>query len=122
MGKRVLLIEDELNIVEAVSFLLTRDGWTVHTHHDGASALDKVRAGSPDMVILDVMLPGKSGYDVLRDMREDPDLAQIPVMVLTARGQQRDRELAEHLGATRFMTKPFANAELLDAVQQLVGA
>lgn len=122
MGKRVLLIEDEPNIVEAVSFLLSRDGWTVHTHQDGSSALDKVRNGAPDMVILDVMLPGKSGYDVLRDMRADPDMAQIPVMMLTARGQQRDRELAQELGATRFMTKPFANAELRDAVQQLVGA
>lgn len=122
MAKRVLLIEDEMNIVEAVSFLLTRDGWTVHTHHDGATALDKIKSGAPDMVILDVMLPGKSGYDVLRDMRADPDMAPIPVMILTARGQQRDREQAEHLGATRFMTKPFANAELRDAVHELVGA
>lgn len=122
MGKRVLLIEDEPNIVEAVSFLLSRDGLTVHTHPDGATALDKIRNSQPDMVILDVMLPGRSGYDVLRDLRTQGDYAALPVMVLTARGQARDREMAQHLGATRFMTKPFANADLRAAVRDMVGA
>ena len=69
MPGRVLLIEDEPNIIEAISFILSRDGWTVHTHEDGETAMDKVLAMPPDMIILDVMLPGRSGFDILRDLR-----------------------------------------------------
>ncbi|WP_375282150.1 response regulator transcription factor [Pseudooctadecabacter sp.] len=119
MGRRVLLIEDEPNIIEAISYLLSRDGWTVHTHSNGETAMDKVRQGVPELIILDVMLPGRSGYDILRDLRADPETAEVPVMMLTARGQARDREMATSLGATQFMTKPFSNAEVLDSVRAL---
>ncbi len=122
MAKRVLVIEDEPNIIEAISFILSRDGWTVHTHADGETAMAKMRGHPPDMVILDVMLPGRSGFDILRDLRADPALGATPVMMLTAKGQARDRELAEQLGATRFMTKPFSNAEVIETVRSLVGA
>lgn len=121
MAKRVLLIEDEPNIIEAISFILSRDGWTVHTHADGETANTKIAAMPPDVVILDVMLPGKSGYDILRDMRADASSKDIPVLMLTARGQLRDRELAERLGVTHFMTKPFSNAEVLRVVRSLAG-
>ena len=121
MAKRVLLIEDEPNIIEAISFILSRDGWTVHTHADGETANTKIAAMPPDVVILDVMLPGKSGYDILRDMRADASSKDIPVLMLTARGQLRDRELAERLGATHFMTKPFSNAEVLRVDRSLAG-
>ncbi len=120
MAKRVLLIEDEPNIIEAVSFILSRDGWTVHTHSDGATAVERVRAHPPNLVILDAMLPGRSGFDVLRELRGDPVIKSIPVMMLTARGQARDRDLALSLGATFFMTKPFSNAEVLERVRALV--
>lgn len=120
MGKRVLLIEDEPNIIEAISFILTRDGWTVHTHEDGESAAARVRALPPDLVILDVMLPGRSGFDILRDLRSTADTRDLPVMMLTARGQTKDREMAMELGATYFMTKPFSNAEILENVRTLV--
>ncbi|MDA9019848.1 response regulator [Flavimaricola sp.] len=120
MAKRVLLIEDEPNIIEAISFILTRDGWTVHTHSDGETAADRVRQLPPDMVILDVMLPGRSGFDILRDLRADPQTETIPVMMLTARGQTKDREMAMRLGASHFMTKPFSNAEVLEHVRSLV--
>ncbi|PVA07074.1 response regulator transcription factor [Thalassorhabdomicrobium marinisediminis] len=119
MGRRVLLIEDEPNIIEAISYILSRDGWTVHTHADGETAMDKVHQGVPDLVILDVMLPGRSGYDILRDLRAEAATAHVPVMMLTARGQAKDRELAEALGVTRFMTKPFSNAEVLETVRAL---
>ena len=89
MGKRVLLIEDEPNIIEAISFILSRDGWTVHTHEDGTSAMGKVLAMPPDMIILDVMLPGRSGFDILRDLRATDVTKDIPVMMLTARGQEK---------------------------------
>ena len=121
MGKRVLLIEDEPNIIEAISFILSRDGWTVHTHEDGETAMDKVRATPPDMIILDVMLPGRSGFDILRDLRAEEATANIPVMMLTARGQTKDRELAERPGANHFMTKPFSNTEVRDHVRALIG-
>ena len=122
MGKRVLLIEDEPNILEAISFILSRDGWTVHTHEDGETAMQKVVGFPPDMIILDVMLPGRSGFDILRDLRATDTTKDIPVMMLTARGQEKDRELALRLGADRFMTKPFSNAEVRDHVRSLMEA
>lgn len=122
MGKHVLLIEDEPNIIEAIRFILSRDGWRVDTHANGQDAVERVREKAPDLVILDVMLPGKSGYDILRELRNDPASEALPVLILTARGQTRDREMAERIGASRFMTKPFSNADMLDAVRDLAGA
>lgn len=121
MGQRVLLIEDEPNIIEAISYILSKDGWTVHIHSDGTTAMEKVRQGVPDVIILDVMLPGRSGYDILQDIRQAPETADVPVMMLTARGQERDREVAARLGATRFMTKPFSNADVVTSVRELAG-
>lgn len=119
MAKRVLLVEDEPNIIEAIRFILNRDGWSVETHSDGATAVDAIRSRAPDVLVLDVMLPGRSGFDILRELREGEGTRDLPVLMLTAKGQGRDRELAERYGATRFMTKPFANAEVLDAVNRL---
>lgn len=121
MAKRVLLIEDEPNIVEAIRFLLARDGWEVSSHGDGLDALAVIRAARPDLVILDVMLPGRSGYDILRELRAEAEIAHLPVLMLTARGQARDRETAERLGASRYMAKPFSNADVLAAVRELAG-
>ncbi|MDU8913733.1 response regulator [Aestuariicoccus sp. MJ-SS9] len=120
MAKQVLLIEDEPNIIEAISFILSRDGFAVKTHSNGVDAVETVHARKPDMVILDVMLPGKSGYDILRELREDPATRDLPILMLTARGQTKDREMAERAGVSRFMAKPFSNSEVLDAVRELV--
>ena len=116
MVKRVLLVEDEPNIIEAIRFILSRDGWTVETHSDGATAVETILERQPDVVVLDVMLPGRSGFDILQALREGE---APPVLMLTAKGQSRDRERAERYGATRFMTKPFANAAVLEAVNAL---
>lgn len=121
-ARHVLLIEDEANIAEAIRFVLMRDGWRVTTHGDGHDALARVRAARPDLVILDVMLPGQSGFDILTALRADPATADLPVLMLTAKGQARDREAAARAGASRFMTKPFSNAEMLAEVRALVGA
>ena len=91
----------------------------MHTHSNGEDAAEVVRRRAPDVLILDVMLPGRSGYDILRELREDAAMAALPVLMLTAPGQSRDREMAERAGASRFMTKPFSNAEVLDAVRAL---
>ncbi|MCH2163369.1 MAG: response regulator [Marinovum sp.] len=119
MGKRVLVIEDEPNISEAVSFFLSRDGWNVFTHSKGNDALETVAHRAPDVLILDVMLPGRSGMEILRDLRADSRWQKLPVIMLTARGHSRDRAEAEAAGASKFMTKPFSNAEILEAVRAL---
>ena len=121
MDGRVLLIEDEPNIIEAIRFILSRDGWRVDTHSNGATALDAIRRRRPDLIILDAMLPGRSGFDILADLRDEAEFANLPVLMLTARGQKKDRELAERAGASLFMTKPFSNAEILSSVRALVG-
>ncbi len=119
MRKQVLLIEDEHNIVQAIEFVLSRAGWTVHTHADGATAVAEVNRRSPNVIILDAMLPNRSGFEIIKDLRADPATASLPVLMLTARGQKRDRELAERSGASRFMTKPFSNSEVLDCLREL---
>ncbi len=119
MSRKVLLIEDEPNITEAIRFLLTREGWQVETHAEGSDAIDVISLAQPDLVILDVMLPGKSGMDILRELRERREFQTLPVLMLTARGQSRDREMAEQAGVSRFMTKPFSNVEVLTAVRDL---
>lgn len=120
MTRQVLVIEDEPNIVEAISFILSRDGWAVATHADGKTALQTVLETKPDALILDVMLPGRSGYDILQDVRAHDQTRRLPVLMLTARGQRTDRELAASLGVNRFMTKPFSNAEVVEALSELV--
>lgn len=120
MAAHVLLIEDEPNIAEAIRFILTRDGWRVSTHEGGSDALEAVRTTRPDLLILDLMLPGISGYDILTAIRADPATEALPVLMLTAKGQGRDREAAERAGVSRFMSKPFSNAEMLEQVRALV--
>lgn len=115
----VLLIEDEVNIAEAMRFILSRDGFRVSHVADGAAALDALRGDPPDLVILDHMLPGMSGIEILTALRADPATRSLPVMMLTARG--RDRELAERAGADRFISKPFSNAEILAEVRAMLG-
>lgn len=121
MGNKILLIEDEPNIAQALSFILKRDGWAVTTHEDGRTAFEAIMRHAPDLVMLDVMLPGRSGYDILQDVRGDAAMADLPVLMLTARGQIKDREMAERLGVSRFMTKPFSNAEILACIRELLG-
>ena len=119
---RILIVEDESNILEALSFILSRAGWDVRGHGKGESALAEVARLSPDILVLDVMLPGRSGFDILRELRADTATAQLPVLMLTAKGQAKDRELAMALGANAFLTKPFSNTELLEVVAQMSSA
>lgn len=119
---RVLLVEDEPNIREAMRFILARDGWDVAIHADGATAAGRIAADPPDVVVLDVMLPNMSGFDVLRAVRgaDAAGAADLPILMLTARGQERDRALAMSLGVTGYMTKPFSNAALLDRLRSML--
>jgi len=117
--QHVLLIEDEPNIAEAISFILSRDGLRVSHAGEGELGLAMLARDRPDLVILDHMLPGLSGLEILTRLRADPATQDLPVMMLTARG--RDRAMAEEAGANRFMTKPFSNAEILAEVRAMLG-
>jgi two-component system OmpR family response regulator len=119
--RHVLLIEDEPNIIEALSFIFLRDGWKVDAHSDGANAVATTIQTAPNAIILDVMLPNKSGFEILEDLRSLPEYQAVPILMLTARGQTKDRDLALAKGATQFMTKPFSNAEVLQTMNALVG-
>ncbi len=119
MVTRVLIVEDEPNIVESLRFLLEREGLDVAVQSDGALAVDSITATKPALVILDVMLPNRSGFDVLRDLHQVPG-PRPKVMVLTAKGQARDRDTAEQIGVDNFMTKPFSNKEIVATVLRLL--
>lgn len=119
MAKRVLIVEDEPNIVESLRFLLEREALDVAVQSDGNMAIESVRATLPDLVILDVMLPNRSGFDILRDLHEMPG-TMPKVMVLTAKGQARDRFTAEEIGVDLFMTKPFSNKEIVSNILGLL--
>lgn len=120
MSGRVLLIEDEPNIAEAIRFILSRDGWEVTVEENGAQALPRVADLKPDLVILDLMLPGMSGLEILSSLRADPATEALRVLMLTAKGQGRDREAAERAGVSAFMSKPFSNAEMRAQVRALM--
>ena len=122
MALDVLIAEDEPSILESLEFILRRAGWSVSAVTDGDAALAGVRRLRPRMVLLDVMLPKRSGFEVLKLLRADAELSAIPVMILTAKGQQQDRRVATELGADAFVTKPYANADVVDEVRRLIGA
>lgn len=116
---RILIVEDEPNIVESLSFILGRAGFDVDTVANGVEALDRLRRQSFSALVLDIMLPGMNGLDVLKTIRADHALTILPVMVLTAKGQASDRRAAEAMGADIFVTKPFSNAEVVQHVTRL---
>ena len=117
----ILIAEDEPSILESLDFILRRAGWSISSVTDGDAVLDAVRRLRPRLVVLDVMLPKRSGFDVLKQIRANAELKAMPVLILTAKGQQQDRRTAEELGADGFVTKPYANAEVVGAVRLLLG-
>lgn len=120
MTTDVLIAEDEPAILDSLEFILRRAGFTVASVTDGSVALAEIRRLSPKMVVLDVMLPRQSGFEVLKQIRADTALGALPVLMLTAKGQQQDKRIAEELGADAFVTKPYANADVVEAVKRLV--
>lgn len=120
-SQRILIIEDEPNIVESLRFILERARFAVDVVSNGAAALERLRREPFAAVILDIMLPGMDGFDVLKAVREEPGLAALPVVVLTAKGQSSDRDMAISSGASAYITKPFSNAEVVAQVRKLTG-
>ena len=119
MPTRILIAEDEPNIVEALRFLLRRAGYEVDHVDDGERAVARLLAAPPDLLILDVMLPSRNGFEILKIVRAEPAIAALPVVMLTAKGQSHDRRVATEIGADVFLTKPFSNAQVVDEVRRL---
>lgn len=121
MAKRVLIVDDEANIVTALDYLLSRSGYEVRTASNGEDALRQVQDFAPDLVLLDVMMPRKSGYDVCQRIRERPEWSGVKIMILSAKGREAEISKGLALGADQYITKPFSNAELVARIGELLG-
>ena len=119
---RICVIEDEPNIIEALRYLFESEGWEVAVVSDGAKAVAAVHEMRPSLIVLDYMLPNQSGLAVARELRDDKATETLPILMLSAKGQHKDKEQAQLAGINLFMTKPFANSDLLDNVKQLLAA
>jgi len=119
---RVMIVEDEPNIVESLSFVFSREGWQVAAALDGNSAIDRLLSDPPDVLVLDLMIPPLNGFEVLKRVRSEASLKKLPVLVLTAKGQEKDRHTALRLGADAFVTKPFSNRDIVQQVRDLAGS
>lgn len=117
---RVLVVEDEDSIAMALDFLMTREGYDHSRVADGAEALPRIRDMHPDLVLLDVMLPGASGYEICQGVRLDPSLADVKILMMTARGSAIEKRKGLAIGADGFITKPFALQELREEVRRLL--
>jgi DNA-binding response OmpR family regulator len=120
MPKKVLIVDDEPNIVLSVEFLMKREGYQVVTAADGQEALDIIADARPDLVILDVMMPRKNGFEVCAELRADPQLAGMPILMLTAKGREAEMKKGLSLGADAYITKPFSTHELVARVNELL--
>jgi len=120
MAKKILIVDDEPNIVISLEFLMKKEGFAVAVANDGDEALALVASFNPDLLLLDVMMPKKSGFEVCEALRGDPERAGLKIVMLTAKG--RDTEMAKGLaiGADAYVTKPFSTKELVDKVKEML--
>lgn len=121
MAHKILIVDDEPNIVISLEFLMKKEGFEVAVASDGEEALAKVAGFNPDLLLLDVMMPKKSGFEVCEALRADPAKAGLLILMLTAKG--RDTEVAKGLaiGADAYVTKPFSTKELVAKVKDMLG-
>ena len=120
MGKQVLIADDEPNIVAALEYLLQRSGYEVSIARNGDEALQLIEQNRPDLVLLDVMMPVRSGYEVCQVMRAREDWRHIKIVVLTAKGREADANKGLALGADLYITKPFSNRDLIAKINGLL--
>ena len=121
MTRSVLVADDEPNIVLSLEFLMRQEGYDVRSVADGAAALEAMAAAPPDLVLLDVMMPERDGYDVCQTIRANPDWAGVRIIMLTAKGREVEREKGMALGADDYITKPFSTREVVDRVRRHLG-
>ncbi|MFO1372823.1 MAG: response regulator [Candidatus Competibacteraceae bacterium] len=120
MGNKILVVDDEPNIVLSLEFLMKQAGFEVRTATDGEAALNAIAADRPDLVLLDVMMPRKNGYEVCETVRANPDWKGIRIIMLTAKGRAVEREKGLALGADDYITKPFSTQEVVARVRELL--
>ncbi|KAA0014533.1 response regulator [Billgrantia pellis] len=118
---KVLVVDDEPNIVLSLEFLMQQAGFDVETAEDGESALAQIEVAPPDLILLDISLPGISGFDVLDQLRQHPRYTRLPIVMLTAHGREVEREKGLALGADDYVTKPFSTQALVEKVKILLG-
>lgn len=121
MSRKILIADDEANIVRSLQFLMKREGFEVLVAADGDDALAQIAAHRPDLVLLDVMMPRKSGYEVCQLVRANADWSAIKVVLLTAKGRDVDVEKGLAMGADAYITKPFATKDLVAKVRDMLG-
>lgn len=122
MGKKLLLVDDERDLVFYTKLFLEDKGYEVTTAYDGQEALESLRDFRPDLIILDVTMPRLTGWDVLAQIQDDPETADIPVLMLTARSEDRDKARGWELGATWYQTKPFELDEIAMVIQRILAS
>ncbi len=121
MAKKILIVDDEPNIVTSLEFLMEQVGYEVRVARNGDAALESVRSFEPDLILLDVMLPKKSGFEVCQKIRENPLWQNIQIVMLTAKGRESEVAKGLAIGADTYITKPFSTKELVARVRQMVG-
>ena len=119
--KKILIVEDESDLAGALKMRFEATGFSVEIAVDGQEALQKVRDNTPDLIILDIMLPKIDGYKVSRMLKFDDKYKNIPIIMLTAKAQEKDKELGLQVGANAYIIKPFESKDLVDKVKELVG-
>ncbi|XGA78702.1 response regulator [Halomonas sp. CH40] len=117
----ILVVDDEPNIVLSLEFLMEQAGYKVTTAEDGEQALACVESTTPDLILLDISLPGISGFDVLEQLRAQATTERLPIIMLTAHGREVEREKGMAMGADDYITKPFSTQALVEKVRQLIG-
>ena len=118
--KRILVVDDEPHVVRSLTFVLKKEGYDVSSATDGEEAIAEVRKSKPNLMFLDVMMPKKNGYQVCQEIKDDPGLSDIYIIMLTAKGQEADREKGLSLGADEFITKPFSPMKIIERVGELL--
>jgi DNA-binding response OmpR family regulator len=121
MAKNVLIVDDAPNIVLSLEFLMKKEGYDVLSASNGEEAMQAIAEKIPDLILLDVMMPRKDGYEVCQELRANPDWKDIKILMLTAKGRDVEREKGLALGADDYVTKPFATKELVEKVKTLLG-
>ena len=122
MTHKLLVADDEPNIVISLEYLMKREGYNVLVATDGIQALEMIQRERPALVLLDVMMPGKTGFEVCQEVKSDPALGGVRILMLTAKGRENDVSKGLALGADGYMTKPFSTRELVEKVRKLIGA
>jgi DNA-binding response OmpR family regulator len=117
---KILIADDEPNILISLEFLMKREGFDVRIARDGIEALDAITGQRPDLVLLDVMMPGKTGFEVCQEVRAQDALKDVRILMLTAKGRDTDIAKGLALGADAYMTKPFSTRELVQKVRAML--